>query len=150
MTADEKQTQVAVQQFKNYFCNLPAHEIAFPRGVSNVTQYRDNENIYKKGTPIHVRAALLHNKLIRDHNLSKKFEPIRNGEKIKFVYLKTPNAIKENVIGFNQFLPDEFALQDYIDYETQFQKTFLDPLEHIFKAVGWNSEEVNSLEEFFG
>ena len=150
MNTDEKETQVAVQQFKNYFCNLPAHEIAFPRGVSNVTQYRDNETIYKKGTPIHVRAALMHNRLIREHKLNKKFEPIKNGEKIKFVYLKTPNPIKENVIGFTQFLPDEFALQDYIDYETQFQKTFLDPLEHIFKAVGWNSEEVNSLEEFFG
>ena len=150
MNADEKQTQIAIEQFKNYFCSLPASEVAFPRGVSNVTQYQDNQTIYRKGTPIHVRAALLHNKLINDKSLQKKYQPIRNGDKTKFVYLRKPNPIHENVVGFTQYLPDEFGLNNYIDYDTQFQKTFLDPIEHIFKAVGWNTEDVNSLEEFFG
>ena len=145
----EKETQQAVEQFKNYFFTLPAHEVAFPRGVSNVTDYADKTLTYRKGTPIHVRAALLHNRLLKEHSLTKRYEPIKNGEKIKFVYLKIPNSIKENVIGFNQYLPKEFALDKYIDYELQFQKTFLDPVEPIFKAVGWNSEEVQSLEDFF-
>ncbi len=150
MNSDEKQTQIAIEQFKSYFSSLPASEVAFPRGVSNVTQYHDNQLIYRKGTPIHVRAALLHNKLIKDNSLQKKYQPIRNGDKTKFVYLKKPNPIHENVVGFTQYLPDEFGLNNYIDYDTQFQKTFLDPIEHIFKAVGWNTEDVNSLEEFFG
>ncbi len=117
--------------------------------MSNVTDYADKTLTYRKGTPIHVRAALLHNRLLKEHSLTKRYEPIKNGEKIKFVYLKIPNSIKENVIGFNQYLPKEFALDKYIDYELQFQKTFLDPVDPIFKAVGWNSEEVQSLEDFF-
>ena len=145
----ERETQKAVEQFKNYFFTLPAHDIAFPRGVSNVSNYSDRTTIYRKGTPIHVRAALLHNKLLKDHSLTKRYEPIKNGEKIKFVYLKIPNSIRENVIGFNQYLPKEFKLDSYIDHETQFQKTFLDPVEPIFKAVGWSTEEVQSLEDFF-
>jgi len=150
LTGDEKLTQKAIDQFKQYFATLPPHEVAFPRGVSNVTEYSSAETIYKKGTPIHVRAALLHNRQIKEKGITKRFEPIRNGDKIKFVYLRTPNPIKENVIGFTQYLPEEFGLHDYIDYETQFEKTFLDPIEPIFKAIGWNTEEINTIEDFFG
>ena len=150
ISGSERETQTAIDQFKAYFKTLPAHEVAFPRGVSNVTEYRAADTIYKKGTPIHVRAALLHNKLLKDHGVGRKYEPIRNGDKIKFVYLKLPNRIKENVIGFSQYLPEEFELENYIDYDTQFQKTFLDPIEHIFKAIGWNTEQIGTLDDFFG
>lgn len=150
MQGSERQTQIAIEQFKTYFCTLPAHDVAFPRGVSKVSDYSAKETIYRKGTPIHVRAALLHNNQLKVHGLTRKYEPIKNGDKTKFVYLKTPNPIHENVVGFTQYLPQEFGLNNYIDYETQFQKTFLDPIEHILKAVGWSSEEVQSLEDFFG
>ena len=150
MQGSERQTQIAIEQFKTYYFTLPAHDIAFPRGVSKVADYSSQETIYRKGSPIHVRAALLHNKQLKVHGLTRKYEPIKNGDKIKFIYLKQPNPIHENVIGFTQYLPKEFGLNNYIDYETQFQKTFLDPIEHILKAVGWSSEEVQSLEDFFG
>ena len=150
MISDEATVQKSIKQFKEYFSTLPADKIAFPRGVSNVTDYRDSATIYKKGSPIHVRAALLHNKLLEQYSLDKKYEPIKNGEKIKFIYLKVPNSLKENVVGFTQYLPDEFALSKYIDYELQFTKTFLGPIEPILKAVGWSSEQQSSLEDFFG
>ncbi len=150
MSAQEEDVQKSIEQFKNYFKTLPPDEIAFPRGVSKVKEYKDHNTIYKKGTPIHVRGSLLFNKQVRDLALTKKYALIQNGEKIKFVYLRTPNTIKENVIAFADYLPEEFNLHKYIDYDMQFQKTFLDPIEPILNAVGWNSEEVASLEDFFG
>ena len=146
----ESETQKAILQFKQYFTTLPAHEIAFPRGVSKVKEYKDNNTIYKKGTPIHVRGSLLYNKRVEDLSLTKKYSPIKNGDKVKFVYLRKPNVIKENVIAFPDYLPAEFVIDKYIDYDLQFQKTFLDPIEPILDAIGWSSEESASLEDFFG
>jgi len=150
MSSNESEVQQSIEQFKNYFKTLPPDEIAFPRGVSKVKEYKDHNTVYKKGTPIHVRGSLLFNKQVQDLALTKKYALIQNGDKIKFVYLRTPNTIKENVIAFPDYLPEEFNLHKYIDFDLQFQKTFLDPIEPILDAVGWNSEEVASLEDFFG
>ena len=147
--SDESETQKSIEQFKQHFTTLPAHEIAFPRGATNVAKYKCKLNKYKKGTPIHVRAALLYNQELDNRALGKKYQHIQNGDKLKFVFLRKPNSIHENVIGFLDFLPNEFAMDKYIDYETQFQKTFLDPIEPILSAVGWTSEEVATLEDFF-
>jgi len=146
----ETKTQAAIKDFKDYFVTLPAHDIAFPRGVSKVNEYKDNNMIYKKGTPIHVRGSLLYNKRVEDLSLTKKYSPIKNGDKVKFIYLRKPNVIKENVISFPDYLPSEFVIDKYIDYDLQFQKTFLDPIEPILGAIGWSSEERASLEDFFG
>ena len=147
---DERETQLAIEKFKNHFKTLPPDEIAFPRGVTKVREFKDANNIYKKGTPMHVRGSLLFNHQVNNLSLQKKYPYIQNGDKIKFVYLRLPNPIHENVIAFSDYLPDEFKLHKYIDYETQFQKTFLDPIEPVLQAVGWNHEEVASLEDFFG
>jgi DNA polymerase elongation subunit (family B) len=147
---NEGETQKAIMQFKQYFSTLPAHEIAFPRGVSKVKEFKDKELIYKKGTPIHVRGSLLYNKRVEDLSLTKKYTPIKNGDKVKFVYLRKPNVIKENVIAFPDYLPAEFVIDKYIDYDLQFQKTFLDPIEPILDAIGWSPEQSATLEEFFG
>jgi DNA polymerase elongation subunit (family B) len=149
MKENEASVQQAIEQFKNYFKTLDPDQIAFPRGVTQVKKWQDRNNLYKKGTPIHVRGSILYNKLIEDMQLKKKYEPIQNGEKIKFLYLRQPNSIHENVIAFPDYLPEEFGLRKYIDHELQFQKTFLDPIEPILDAVGWTSKEVASLEDFF-
>jgi len=74
---------------------------------------------------------------------------IGNGEKIKFCYLQVPNPIHENVISFIQNFPTELDLAKYIDYNLQFQKSFLDPIKTILNCIGWNCEEYATLESFF-
>ena len=145
----ESQVQKSIDQFKTYFKTLPPDQIAFPRGISKISAFKDNQTIYKKGTPIHARGGLLYNKMLIDLSLQKKHQQIGNGDKIKFVYLKTPNVLKENVVSFPEYLPEEFGLHRYIDYDLQFQKTFLDAIDPILEAIGWSSKEVATLNDFF-
>ena len=149
VSGSESQVQKSIDQFKTYFKTLPPDQIAFPRGISKITAFKDNQTIYKKGTPIHARGGLLYNKMLIDLSLQKKHQQIGNGDKIKFVYLKTPNVLKENVVSFPEYLPEEFGLHRYIDYDLQFQKTFLDAIDPILEAIGWSSKEVATLNDFF-
>ena len=150
VTGDESKTQDAIAEFKQVFKGLPPHKVAFPRGVSNITNYADKVHIFSKGTPIHSRGALLFNHYVKKNNLDKKYRLIQNGDKIKFVYLLKNNAMRQNVISFpDENLPEELGLHKYIDHELQFQKTFLDPLEIILKSIGWRAEPVATLEDFF-
>jgi hypothetical protein len=140
---------MAIKQFKDYFITLPPEDVAFPRGVSNVTNWVDRQLIYRKGTPIHVRGSLLYNNQIETNGLGRKYQTIKDGEKIKFAYLKVPNPIKENVIAFPDFLPEDLKLHKYVDYDLQFDKAFLEVVRPILAAIGWNEEEKISLEDFF-
>ena len=150
---DEVDVQDAIAQFKDYFYSRPAHEVAFPRGVTNITKWvdldKENGGLYIKGTPIHVRGTLIYNNAIIINKLRKKYTLVKNGEKIKFLYLKTPNPVKENVISFPDYLPEELNMSEYIDYPLQFEKTFLDPITPILDAIGWSIEPRASLESFF-
>ena len=150
MTTDEKDTQKAIQTFRNHFMTLQPHEVAFPRGVSDVFKWRDRDTIYKSGCPIHVRGALLYNKLLKDLKLTKKYTEIKNGEKIKFLYLDPKNPIRENVIAFPDYLPEEFGLHKYVDHQLMFQKAFLAVVDPVLGAMDWKAEETVSLEDFFG
>ncbi len=145
----EKLKDTFVKEFKRDFQTLSVSDVAFPRSVSSLKEYTGTP-IYKKGTPIQVRGALLFNHYLKMKGITRKYEPVTNGNKIKFVYLRTPNPINENVISFNSVLPQEFGLDDYIDYDLQFEKTFLDALNIVIEPLGWHAEEKASLESFFG
>ena len=112
-------------------------------------EYMASSTIYRKSTPIHVRGALLLNHHLKELKLDKKYQPIRDGDKIKFVYLKTPNTIQEDIISFGQELPIELDLHKYINYYKQFEKVFLDPLPIVIQPLGWTVEEQSSLDQFF-
>lgn len=146
----ESETQLFIQNFRNEFDALPVEEKAFPRGVSSLKQYADPKTIYKKSTPINSRAALMYNHLLKEHGLENKYEVIKEGEKIKYIHLNPKNPTREDVIGFSQILPPEFGLHRYIDNQTQFEKSFLDPAKIILNSIGWKAEEEASLEDFFG
>lgn len=146
---DQASLQAFVREFKKEFTSLSVADVAFPRSVSSLKEYTGTP-IYKKGTPIQVRGALLFNHYLKMKGITRKYEPITNGNKIKFVYLKTPNPINENVISFNTVLPNEFGLDEYINYDLQFEKVFLDALNIVIEPLGWHAEEKASLESFFG
>ena len=131
------------------FKALPPEQIAFPRTASDVRKYHSHSDIYVKGTPIHCRGALLFNHYVKENKLTNKYSLIGNGEKIKFLYLKKPNIIQENVISFIQDFPKELGLDKYIDYDLQFEKSFVEPLKSILDAIGWSVEKTVNLESFF-
>jgi DNA polymerase elongation subunit (family B) len=150
MNATEDDVIDFIDKCRKDFKKLPPEEIAFPRSVSDIRKYHSSADIYGKGTPIHARGALLYNHYIKQKKLDSKYSLINNGEKIKFLYLKKPNIIQENVISFIQDFPTELGLDKYIDYELQFEKSFVEPLKSVLDAIGWNVEKTVNLELFFG
>ncbi len=149
MTKTEDDVIDFIEKCRTNFRSLPPEEISFPRTVSNVKKYKSVNAIYEKGTPIHARGALLFNHYVKKNKLTQKYSLINNGEKIKFCYLKRPNPIQENVISFIQQFPEELNLDKYIDYDLQFEKSFLEPLKIILDSIGWQAERTVNLESFF-
>ena len=149
MSGTEDEVIDYIDNCRKKFTSLPPEDIAFPRSVSDVVKYKSNATIYSKGTPIHVRGALLYNHYIKENKITNKYSLIQNGEKIKFCYLKKPNIIHENIISFIQDFPKELNLDKYIDYDLQFEKSFLEPLKIILDSIGWEVEKTNTLESFF-
>jgi DNA polymerase elongation subunit (family B) len=149
MSGSEDDMIKFIDDSRKKFKKLSAEEISFPRSASDVQKYNSSSDIYVKGTPIHVRGALLFNHYVKENKLTSKYSLIQNGEKVKFVYLKKPNIIHENVISFIQDFPRELNLDKYIDYELQFEKAFLEPLKTILDIIGWNVEKTTNLDSFF-
>jgi DNA polymerase elongation subunit (family B) len=149
MTKTEDELIDFVSNFKKEFSNLNPEDIAFPRSVNELLKYKSNQTIYSKGTPIHTRGALLYNHYIKDKSLDSKYPLINNGEKIKFIFLKKANPIRENVISFIQQFPKELGLVKYVDYDLQFEKSFIEPLKSILNCIGWNVEKTTTLDSLF-
>jgi len=149
MSGTEDDVIEFIDKCRREFRTLPPESIAFPRTASDVEKYKASSTIYAKGTPIHVRGALLFNHHIKKENLTNKYSLIQNGEKIKFCYLKKPNIIHENIISFIQEFPKELNLNKYIDYDLQFEKAFLEPLKTILDSIGWSIEKTSTLDLFF-
>jgi DNA polymerase elongation subunit (family B) len=150
VTGTEDDVQSFISKFRTEFKKLPPEDISFPRGMNGLRNYSDPVTLYKKGTPIHVKGAILYNHALKEQGLTKKYPLILEGEKIKFTYLKLPNHFKDSVISFPGRIPAEFGLDRYIDYDLQFDKAFLEPIKTILDCMDWKTEKSNSLEDFFG
>ena len=150
MTSTEEDIQKFIEDFRTQFKSLPPEEISFPRGLNGLSTYSDSVTLYKKGTPIHVKGAILYNHKLKELKLTNKYPLIQEGEKLKFTYLKMPNPMKDTVISYPSRIPKEFGLDEYIDYDIQFEKAFLEPIKIILDCIGWQAEKTFSLESFFG
>ena len=150
LTENEETLKGFVSRLEKRWHKLPYNEIAFPRTCNGVSQYTDSNSIYKKGTPIHVRGAIMFNYLVNTKNLEKKYQYILEGDKIKFLYLKEPNPLGTNVITFTNQIPEEFGIEKYVDYDLMFEKAFLEPLNSLTNIVGWQIKETATLEGLFG
>ena len=149
LTSTQEELHTFIDNTKQDFHNMKAEDIAFPRGCNNMAKYHSTADIYSKGTPIHVRGGLLYNYYVNKLELNLKYEQIQEGDKIKFLYLKEPNPLKENTVAFVTKLPKEFGLKKYVDYDLVFQKAFLDPLSNILNPIGWHTEPQATLEDLF-
>ncbi len=150
MNGTEEDAINYIENFKEEFSTLAAEDIFFPRSVRGLEKYYDAAQLYRKGTPIHTKGALIYNKLLKDKKLLNSYPTIKDGEKIKFAYLKKPNPVGDSVIAILNNLPPEFGLNEYIDYDLQFNKSFIEPMSSVMDAVGWNTEHISTLEDFFG
>ena len=149
MQGTEDDIHTFIADFKETFNSLPPEDISFPRGMNGLKEYSDQVTLYKKGTPIHVKGAILYNAKLKELKLEKKYPLIQEGEKIKFTYLKQPNPMKDSVISYPSRLPVELGLNNYIDYDMQFNKAFLEPIKVILDCMEWKTEKQNSLDSFF-
>lgn len=152
---DEDTIIAFVDKVRTEFAQQTPENIAFPRSVNNMKKWKDSASIYISATPIAVKGALIYNHYIKKMGLVKRYPLIQEGEKIKFLYLKKPNPVggicgRDHVISFPSTVPKEFDLDDYIDYDLQFTKSFLEPLKTILDAIGWKHERSASLESLFG
>ena len=149
MTQTQDDLHKFIEKFRHEFRTLPVEDIAFPRSVNGLAEYGDAANIFKKGTPIHVKGALVYNHFLRAKNLTKRYQLIQEGEKIKFIYLKQPNIFNNNTLAFLSGIPKQLGAEQYIDHDLQFEKSFLEPLDIILSSIDWHSEKVDSIDAFF-
>lgn len=148
LNGSEEDLQGFVQKFRNEFFSASIQDIAFPRGVSDIDKWVSSNGAIVKGAPIHVRGSIVYNRLLKSVH-SGEYPSIKNGDKVKFIYLKIPNIAQSYVIAFLDVLPHEFDLDKSIDREMQFDKTFLDPLKSLASLIHWNTEKTSNLDMFF-
>ena len=135
---------------KNEFKQLAPHDIAFNVKAGDFNKYKSETAPYfKGGAQIQIKSILHHNRLSNDLDL-KDIPPIRAGESIKYSWLKLPNPYNIEGIAFDTFLDERFALNDYIDYNKQFDKTVGSKVKDMCDAIGLDcSDDVNVQSSFF-
>ena len=138
MSSDEKELNDFIQEFRTNFMKMRPEEIAYPRSVNGIDKWTESHNLFKKGAPIHCKGAILYNYLLKKNKLTHKYPLIQNGEKIRFLHLREPNLYQSTSISFITELPKELDITSLIDYDIQYEKSFVEPLTFITSKMGWN------------
>jgi hypothetical protein len=151
----EEQLQAEVKKFKKEFLAMDVEQIAFPKGVSEVSKWTgpDGQVALPPGTkavPIHCRASVVYNRMLSKFpSIHGVYAPIKNKSKIKYVYLKVPNPALDYTIAWESELPKEFDLHRYIDWDTMFEKTFAGPMQSLAVLLDWNIVKTEKLDDLF-
>jgi hypothetical protein len=152
MDGDEKMLNTFIQDFREEFMSLPPEDIAYPRSCNGVKKFRGTDRLFMKGAPIHVKGAILYNHLVAKNKLGNKYPYIQEGDKVKFLHMQEPNIYQASAFSFITTIPKELDIMGKIDYNQQYEKSFLEPLRVITDKLQWilKNDETGSLEEFFG
>ena len=138
MSGDEKMLNSFIQEFREEFMKLPPEDIAYPRSCNGVQKFRGDSQLFKSGAPIHVKGAILYNFLLEKNKLDSKYVKIQEGDKIRFLHLKQPNVYVSTAFSFMTNVPKELDIHKYIDYDTQYEKAFVEPIKFIAEKINWS------------
>jgi DNA polymerase elongation subunit (family B) len=125
------------------FKTLPVEDIASVMGVKGYEKYAQHSKDFNtvKRMPIHVKAAYYHNLLLDKFNITRKYESITSGDKIRYFYVRKPNKYGVSVIGYKYYYPKEFAEVFEPDYEFIFKKIIFQVIERFYEAVNWRLKD---------
>ena len=152
MNGDEKMLNTFIKEFREEFMNLSPEEIAYPRSVNGLEKFAGESTLFAKGAPIHCKGAILYNHLIKKNKLENKYQLIQNGDKIRFLHMRQPNVFQSSAFSFMTEVPKELDISNKIDYDMQYEKSFIEPLKMITEKINWliSYGAQSTLEDFFG
>lgn len=144
LDADEIRMRDYVKEMKEKYLSYGLSAISQTQGVSRVDYV-----LGQSGIPQGSRCALVYNDYIQKNNLLDKYVPISGGDRIKKVFLLTPNKFNSDIIGY---IDDNFVKEiepEIIDFDMMFEKGFLNMLKLMTEPMGWNiTQETESLDDW--
>ena len=153
MNGNEKMLNTFIQDFIEEFMKMSPEDIAYTRSCNGLQKFRGENQLFAKRAPIHVKGAILYSYLLEKNKLQHKYPPIQEGDKIRFLHLRQPNVYQSSAFSFMTEVPRELDIYDKIDYDEQFDKSFIQPLNFIAEKMNWLIDssygQQGTLEDFF-
>ena len=156
-SVDKKEIDTKILDYKKDMEERPFIDIAKNSAVKGMSKYTTKTQVlgeFVKGSPAHVKAAITYNQLLAFYKVPYKYEPMKDGDKIKWVYLKTnPLGLDTTGLKGHNDPPQILKLvEQYIDYDRIWEKELENKLDDFYKAMNWEkpNPNLNKAAEFFG
>ena len=130
---EEESVKELFAAWKEEFKKLPFEEVSIPKSVNTFTKYLH----HPKGAGAHVRGAMLYNAMLDKYDIANKYKKVKEGDKIRYAYLKQPNYFSSDVISMLDKYPTEFLDRAEINWDVQWEKVFENAISGIFTTIGW-------------